>query len=145
LIIVPFEAKFSANDPDFKPYIKYDLRKQDAVEYLILLGLAGLNRVLTTLTFTASDKVQKSIDEYEELNNPVIGFFKEAIREEIRIENEPTNEVYKQYQEYCIRCNLQPLSNIEFSKQVKRFFGFDIADKKIQGKKYRIFVSGGLL
>lgn len=143
LIIVPFEAKFSVDDPDFKPYIKYDLRKQEAVEYLILLGLRGLKRVLDNLTFTASEKVDKSIDEYEELNNPVIGFFKEAIREDIKIENEPTNEVYKHYQEYCIRSNLQALSNIEFSKQVKRFFGFEIADKKIQGKKYRIFVAGG--
>jgi putative DNA primase/helicase len=143
LIIVPFEARFSVDDPDFKPYIKYDLRKQGAVEYLIILGLAGLKRVLETLTFTNSEKVQKSIDEYEEINNPVIGFFKEAIREEIKIENEPTNEVYKHYQEYCIRSNLQPLSNIEFSKQVKRYFNFEVADKKIQGKKYRIFITGG--
>jgi len=142
LIIVPFEARFSVDDPDFKPYIKYDLRKQEAVEYLILLGLWGLKRVLTTQRFTDSEKVQKSIDEYEEINNPIIGFFKEASREEIKIENEPTNEVYKHYQEYCIRSNLQPLSNIEFSRQVNRYFGYSIVDKKIQGKKYRIFVKG---
>lgn len=59
------------------------------------------------------------------------------------IENEPTNKVYKKYQEYCIANTLTPLSNGEFSKQVKKHFDFVIVDKKIQGKKYRIFVKKG--
>ena len=32
------------------------------------------------------------------------------------------------------------MSNIEFSKQVNRILNFKIIDKKINGKKYRIFV-----
>jgi putative DNA primase/helicase len=70
----------------------------------------------------------------------IIGFFKEVGHDEI--ENEPTKDVYKRYQEYCLANNLQPMSNIEFSKQVKKKFDFEIADKKIDGKKYRIFVQG---
>ena len=59
----------------------------------------------------------------------------------MKIENEPTNVVYKRYQEYCLANSLQPMSNIEFSKQVNRILGLKIIDKKINGKKYRIFVS----
>jgi putative DNA primase/helicase len=142
LIIVPFNARFSPDDPDFKPYIKYDLKKQEAMEYLIVLALAGLKRVLKLNKFTESEEVQAALDEYEETNNPIIGFFKEADAEGLQIENEPTNKIFKAYSEYCIRCNLQALASGEFSKQVKRYYGFDIVSKKIQGKTHRIFVKG---
>ena len=140
LTIIPFDAKFSVDDPDYRPYIKYELREQECIEYLILLGLEGLKRVLKNQKFTKSTRVERELEEYEESNNPIIGFFKEVGHDEI--ENEPTKDVYKRYQEYCLANNLQPLSNIEFSKQVKKKFNFEIADKKIDGKKYRIFVQG---
>lgn len=138
LTIIPFDAKFSVDDPDYKPYIKYELREQDCMEYLILLGLEGLKRVLKNQGFTSSNRVQQELDEYEETNNPIIGFFKEVGIEEV--ENEPTKDVYKRYQEYCLANNLQPLSNIEFSKQIKKKFGFEIVDKKVNGTKFRIFL-----
>ena len=140
LIIIPFDAKFSVDDPDYRPYIKYELREQECMEYLILLGIQGLKRVLKNRQFTKSARVEKELEEYEESNNPIIGFFKEVGEDEI--ENEPTKDVYKRYQEYCLANSLQPLSNIEFSKQIKKRFNFEIIDKKINGTKYRIFVKG---
>ena len=140
LIIIPFNATFSKADPDFRPFIKHELKNADVMEYLIVLGLAGLKRVLTNRAFTTSDKVQAAIDEYEEQNNPILGFFRECEDEGFQIENEPTNKVYKRYQEYCIANSLQPMSNVEFSKQVNRILHFHVEDKKISGKKHRIFV-----
>ena len=141
-MIVPFNAKFDDKNPNFKPFIGDSLKGQESMEYLIQLGIQGLKRVLTNRKFTSSQKVQDELDEYEETNNPVLGFFKECQNEEVAIENEPTNKVYKKYQEYCIANTLTPLSNGEFSKQVKKHFDFVIIDKKINGKKYRIFVKG---
>ena len=138
LVIIPFDAKFSKNDPDFDPYIKYKLIKPEALEYLILLGIKGLKRVLNNQSFTASSKVNKSIEEYEETNNPILLFFKEIQLDEIV--NEPTSEVYKKYNEYCLANSFTPLSNIEFSKQTKKQFNLDIVNKSIKGKKYRIFI-----
>ena len=140
LVIIPFDAKFSKSDPDFDPYIKYKLIKSDALEYLILLGLQGLKRVLTNQSFTVSEKVQKSLEEYEETNNPIQLFFKEIELDEI--ENEPTNAVYRKYTEFCLANSFTPMSNIEFSKQVKKRFDLEIINKTIKGKKYRIFVKG---
>lgn len=139
LVIIPFDARFSPDDPDYHPFIKYELRQQESIEYLIQLGIQGLKRVLQNQKFTESEKVQSEIDEYEENNNPIIGFFKSIEKDEI--ENEPTNQVYRQYQEYCLANSLQALSNIEFSKQVKRYFDFDVVDKRVVGKKCRIFIS----
>lgn len=138
LVIIPFDATFSKDDPDFDPYIKYKLIEPDVLEYLIVLGIQGLKRILKNNAFTKSDKVQKSIEEYEETNNPIQLFFKEVDANDI--ENEPTKEIYRQYNEFCLANAFNPMSNIEFSKQVKKQFDFEIKDKTIKGKKYRIFV-----
>lgn len=138
LVIIPFDATFSKDDPDFDPYIKYKLIEPHVLEYLIVLGIQGLKRILKNNAFTKSDKVQKSIEEYEETNNPIQLFFKEVDANDI--ENEPTKEIYRQYNEFCLANAFNPMSNIEFSKQVKKQFDFEIKDKTIKGKKYRIFV-----
>lgn len=141
LIIIPFNAKFSETDEDFNPYIKYELRKPEALEYLILRGLQGLKRLVTTRKFTSSSKVEARLTEYEENNNPIIAFFKEMAEENYEFENQPTKFVYQRYNEFCISNNYQALSNIEFSKQVKKRYGFKIVNKTINGKKYRVFVA----
>lgn len=142
LVIVPFDAKFTPNDPDFRPFIKDELCEQDSMEYLILLGLKALKRVLTNNQFTTSNRVQGQLDEYEENNNPIIGFIKEIGLD--GIENEPTKTVYRKYKEYCISNNFQALSNIEFSRQITKRCGFTVVDKWIPRiGKSRVFVNGG--
>lgn len=136
LVIIPFDARFSPDDPDFDPYIKYKLIQDEPMQYLINIGLEGLKRVLKNRRFTTSAKVESALAEYEENNNPILLFFKE----EVKIENEPTNLVYQKYTEFCLANSFSPMSNIEFSKQVKKHLNFDIANKTIRGKKYRIFV-----
>ena len=142
MVIIPFNAKFDDKDPNFKPFIGDDLKGQNAMEYMILLGIQGLKRVLENRKFTLSQKIQDELDEFEESNNPIVGFFKECKNEDFAIENEPTNTVYKRYQEYCIANSLTPLCSGEFSKQVKKHFKFVIVDKKLQGKKQRLFMKG---
>lgn len=138
LVIIPFDATFSKEDPDFDPYIKYKLIQPEVMEHLILLGISGLKRILKSNSFTTSKKVEKSIEEYEETNNPIKLFFKGISESEIV--NEPTNEVYKIYNEFCLANTFTPMSNIEFSKQIKKQFDLEIVNKTIKGKKYRIFI-----
>lgn len=144
LVIVPFNARFEEGQPGFMPFIGDDLKSQESMEYLIQLGLVGLKRVLENRQFTKSEAMQRELDEFEETNNPVLGFFREIDGdEEIQIENEPTADVYKHYQEYCIVNNLTPMSAGEFSKQVKKHYGFSIISKRMGKKVYRIFVKVG--
>lgn len=139
LLIVPFNARFSSSDPDYVPFIGDKLKTQEAIEYIIKLGVAALKRVLETQKFTESEQVQKELEEYEEANNPTLGFYKEVGID--AIENEPTGKVYRRYQEYCLANNYHAISNIEFSKQTKKQFNFDIVDKKVNGSKCRVFVA----
>ena len=140
LAIVPFDAKFTPDSPDYKPFIGDELKCQESMEYMIQLGLQGLKRVLETRQYTTNEAMQEELIEYEESNNPIIGFFREAENDEIKIEDEITSVVYRRYNEWCLSNSLQPLSNGEFSKQVKRHFDFKIVDRRLNGKKCRIFV-----
>lgn len=139
LIIVPFDATFSKSDPDFDPYIKYKLRSVSSMEYLIQLGLAGLKRVLAARSFTSSSRVEAELKEYEETNNPIISFFNEI--DETEILNEPTSKVYRKYNEFCINNNFTPMSNIEFSRKVVKYFDLEIKRKMIDRKNYKIYAS----
>lgn len=139
LIIVPFNATFSPDDPDYDPYIKYKLRSKSSIEYLIRLGVAGLRKVLDNQRFTVSDKVQKELEEYEENNNPVLLFFKE----DPRVVDEVSSVVYRKYCEFCTMNTFTPLSNVEFSRQVKKHYQVDIKIRKVRGKSIRVFVKRG--
>lgn len=141
LVIVPFDAKFTPNDPDFRPFIKDELCEQDSMEYLIVLGLKALKSVLSKAQFTTSKRVQGQLDEYEQNNNPIIGFIQEVGLD--GIVNEPTKTVYRKYKEYCIANNFQALSNIEFSRQITKRCGLSIVDKWVSRiGKCRVFVEG---
>ena len=139
LVIVPFNAKFSSDDPNFRPGIEDELKGQESMEYLIQLGIQGLKRVLETKNYTTSEKVQQELKEYEERNNPLLMFIKECEDEEFEVENEPTSTVYEKYKEFCLAESLQPLSKVEFSRQMTKTFDYEIVNKKINNKKYRLF------
>ena len=136
LIIVPFRATFSPDDPDYDPDIKYKLRSEESIKYLIRIGINALSNVLERKRFTVSESMQKELKEYEENNNPILLFFSE----DPKITDEPTSKVYRKYSEFCRSNGFQPISNMEFSKQVRKQYKVDIKQRKIRGVNYRVFV-----
>lgn len=138
LVIVPFDARFTSDDPDFNPNIRYDLQDQSAMEYLILIGLAGLKRVLKNKAFTKSEDVERAVEEYRVENNPLLSFLDEAGAD--AIENEAVREIYFKYNEFCIRNKFEPLNRIEFSRQVSRTLNFTTKDQRIKGEKVKVFI-----
>lgn len=139
LVIVPFNATFSKSDEDYDPYIKYKLRSESAMEYLIQVALDGLNRVLKNNGFTICQAVQNEIDEYSEQNNPVIGYLKE-LEPEIEIYNQPTRDVYLRYKLYCSENGFTPMSAGEFSKILRKKYDLEIKVVKVNGKSVRVFM-----
>ena len=140
LVIVPFKAEFNSDSKNFDPYIKYKLKDDEVMEYLIQIGIKGLKNVLKNRKFTISADMQKQMDEYEENNNPLLLFLKE---EEPEVENQTTQSIYKAYKAFCIANGFQGISNIEFTKQIKKNYKMDVVVKKIDGKAVRVFVRRG--
>ena len=141
LVIIPFNANFKNKDGSYDdPFIGEKLRSQEAIEYLIRIGIEGLKRCLTNKVYTTSEQLQEELEEFEELNNPILGFFKENSLGDI--ENQATKEIYGRYNEYCIDNNMTPVAKGEFSKQCKKYYGLTIVDKKVNNQKFRLFVKG---
>ena len=137
LVIIPFDAKFSNQDADFDPYIKYKLLQDECAEYLIRIGLDGLKRVLSNQQFTINEKIKEELKEFEEDNNPMLMFFNEVGDKML---NEPTKRCYQKYVDFCIENNLQRCSQISFSRQVNDFYKYTTKAKKINGKNVKVFV-----
>lgn len=138
LIIIPFNANFSKDDPDFDPYIKHKLLKKSSLEYLIKLGVDGLKRVLKNKSFTKSEKVQKELEEYEKNNNPILLFFDEVNKEEII--NESVPDVYRMYTVFCSENNFSPFSKIEFGRNITSYYGLVTKARRINGKLIRVWI-----
>ena len=137
LVIIPFNAEFSKDDPDYKWNIISLLTEQTATEYLIQLGLQGLERVLMNNGFTDSEAVTKQIDEFEKDNNPIIQFVDEFGEDAIL--NESTSEVFTMYDSFCYKNGFSKVSQKKFSMEIKRLLECEIGDERINGKKCRIF------
>lgn len=138
LIIIPFNAMFSKDDPDYDPFIGYRLKDAECVEYLVRVAVEGLKRILETNDFTQSEKVQRELEGYEEENNPIISFIKESGMD--MIINQPTNEVYKRYQFFMADNGFSlPVSNIVFSRYITKVLGIRVKCKWVNGRTIRLF------
>lgn len=141
LVIIPFNATFSKSDPDFDPFIIYKLKEQTSIEYMALLGLEGLKRVLTSRGFTESSKVTAQLKEYELENDPALLFFNDNEADEM--ENESTADVYRRYTIFCSENNYNPLAQTAFTKKLNTHYGFTTEQKRVDGKRIRVYVSKG--
>ena len=139
LIIVPFNAEFNKGNANFSPFIKYQLRSAECMEYLVKIGLEGLKRVLDAQGFTSTEGTEKELAEYAETLNPITMFFDEMGDSML---NEATKKCYRRYNEFCIENAMKPISHIEFSKQVKAYYGYGIKVMTIDRKSTRVFVKG---
>lgn len=56
-----------------------------------------------------------------------------------KIEHSATKDVYAEYAAFCVKNKLNTLPINTFSKNIKMLYNVRIVNKKINGKKYRIF------
>lgn len=137
LVIIPFNAKFSKDDADYDPFIKYKLRGEDVMEALIAKAVPALREVLVAQEFEHCSKVDANLEEFEKSNNPILEFFEEL--DEIDYLNEPIKLIYQKYSAFCMANNLQPMSAIEFQKQMKKEFDVVVKTVEKDGKKVRVY------
>lgn len=140
LIILPFNAVFTRDDPDFNPTIRQDILQMECMECFIRLGVEGLKRIISNKGFTKSEATEQAAEEYSMMNNPIKGFFAE--QEEDYIFRATVDEIYLAYQEYCRGIGVKPEqieSKISFGKSVTKMFKVESYQKKINGKNSRMY------
>ncbi|AZJ21550.1 DNA primase [Bacillus wiedmannii bv. thuringiensis] len=137
LQIVPFKAKFTPEDEDYDPFITDKLLSDESMQYVLLLALNSLKRLLDEKKFTKSKAVEEELVKYQEENNPIISFVN---NEDVELERSVVGDVYLQYKVYCAENGFQSVSNVNFSKQVRQMFGYKSHVQKVDGKSKRIFI-----
>lgn len=140
LVIVPFRAKFSKDDPDFDPYITHKLRAESVMKYLICLGLQGLHRVLENNGFTEPEIVSKALEGYKLQNNPILMFLNET--DHMTILNNATADVYRVYRLFCAENGFTEMTRSTFTKEVCRALECVTKNAKINGKVIKVFRKG---
>lgn len=138
LVIIPFNAKFSKNDPDYDPYITWKLKDEEVMKYLIQLGIKGLRRILENRGFTESRKVEKELTDYEIANNPILLWLQE--KEISEIENQPTKEVHRNYRAFCIENGFTEMTLMNFSKEINKRLNLTVVRRRINGQLTGIYV-----
>ena len=138
MVIIPFNATFSKSDPDYDPYIAWKLKDVAVMEYLCKVGVEGLKRILINNGFTQSKKVDAEIKEYTEYNNPILLFLNEMEKDEIL--NQETKLIHSQYEMFCDDNGFQSMGLATFSKEINRQLDCQSIQKRINGKKVRVFV-----
>lgn len=137
LQIVPFKAKFTPEDEDYDPFITDKLLSDESMQYILLLALKSLKRLLEEKKFTKSKAVEEELVKYQEENNPIISFVN---NENIELERSVVGDVYLQYKVYCAENGFQSVSNVNFSKQVRQMFGYKSHVQWVNGKSKRLFI-----
>jgi putative DNA primase/helicase len=140
LVIVPFNARFSKNDPDYDPYIIWKLRNEEVMKYLCKLGIEGLKRVLENKEFTQSKKVEKELKDYEIQNNPILLFLQDW--DVKNIVNQPTKDIHKAYRVFCIENGFNEMTLSNFTKEIHRRLGLEVKRMRINGKLVGVYVKG---
>ena len=140
LVIIPFNATFNKDDPDYDPFITWKLKDETVMKYLIRLGVEGLKRVLTNNAFSESEKVTNELRDYEIQNNPIMLFLQE--RDISEIENQPSKDIHKAYRVFCLENGYMEMTLSNFSKEINKRLGLVVKRVRINGKLCGIYVKG---
>lgn len=137
LMMIPFNAKFTADAKDYDPFIQDKLISQESMEYVLQMAITGLKRLLKNRKFSPSRTIDKETTKYEEQNNPIIGFIKEV---EPKLENEVVADIHRIYQVWCVDNGYQATSSSVFSREINRIKGLSTKVQRIDGKPKKIFI-----
>ena len=138
LVIIPCDATFSKDDPDYRPFIKYELLEEECLEYFIKIGIEGLKRVLANNQFTESKKCIDQLKDYEIENDNFLQFINDLTVDDV--ENKTSQEVYLRYTS-SLTGSQSALNKYSFSKRLCKVFGLKTTQKKkTDGKVCRVYV-----
>jgi putative DNA primase/helicase len=138
LMFIPFTAHFSKDDPDFDPFITDKLLSKESLQYVLVLGLHALKRILKVHAFTNAKVVDAESKKYEALNNPIISWLEE---EQPKLLNETTKDVFLGYSVWCTENGYRPVSQIQFVREISRMRHLTQRRQMVDGKRKKFFVT----
>ena len=141
-LFVPFNAKFSAEDPDYDPLIEDKITTDTALSYLLNLGIKGANRLIKKGKFTEPESVREALEAYKADNSTTLSWIDDKdLAINYFLENS-TDKAYSDFTDWCKISGIKS-NNVTgkktFFKEVIAKYGFEDKPKqKADGKRYFI-------
>jgi len=139
-LFVPFNAKFSVEDPDYDPLIEDKITTDIALSYLLNIGIRGAERLIKKGKFTEPDSVREALEAYKADNSNTLSWIEDK---DLNIKYFLDNSTDKLYSDFTDWCKLSGIKSANitgkktFYKEV--IYKYEFEDKprqKADGKRY---------
>ena len=141
-LLVPFNAKFTAEDPDYDPLIFDKITTDAALSYLLNIGLRGASRLIKRGRFTEPQSVKEALEHYKTDNSTTLSWIEDKGLDADYFLDNSTDKVYGDFTDWCKLSGIKA-ANITGKKTFNReiIYKYDFEDKPRQkgdGKRYFI-------
>ena len=137
-MIIPFNARFSSDDPDYDPLIEDKITTPEALSYLLNIGIRGANRLIRQGRFTEPQSVKDALEAYKADNSTVLSWIEDKDLSEDYFLDKPRDVTYSEFADWCKISGIKS-ANVtgkkSFFKEVAQKFDFEVKQKK-DGKRY---------
>lgn len=141
-LLIPFNARFSANDEDYDPMIGDKITEPTALSYLLNIGIRGAQRLIKRGFFTEPQSVKDALEAYKADNSTVLSWIDDKELNEDYFLDKPRDVLYSEFADWCKVSGIKS-GNVTgkktFFKEVTQKFDFEEKPKqKVDGKRYFI-------
>ena len=141
-LLIPFNARFSADDEDYDPMVGDKITTPEALSYLLNIGIRGAKRLMSRGKFTEPQSVIEALEAYKADNSTVLSWIDDTELSEDYFLDKPRDVLYSEFADWCKVSGIKS-GNITgkktFFKEVTQKFDFEEKPKqKNDGKRYFI-------
>ena len=141
-LFIPFNAKFSAEDPDYDPLIEEKITTPTALSYLLNIGIRGASRLIKRGRFTEPASVKEALEHYKTENSTTLSWIDDKELGEDYFLDNSTDKLYSDFTDWCKLSGIKS-GNVTgkktFYKEIIYKFDFEERPKqKADGKRYFI-------
>lgn len=141
-LFIPFNARFSADDPDYDPLIEDKITTETALSYLLNIGIRGAERLIKRGHFTEPESVREALEAYKADNSTTLSWIEDKDLDMDYFLSKPTDTLYSEFVDWCKVSGIKS-NNITgkktFYKEVVGKFDFEEKPRQRNGGK-RYFV-----
>jgi len=142
-IIVPFNRKFTINDPDFNAFIDEDLSTTECMSALLNRAIEGYKRLYLNNGFTESEVIKDELNKFKIANSNVLSWIAESELDRESLQRELIMTFYNDFLSWCHRNGVTHITGRKaFTEEIKNEFNLKVKPKKIPNtqKNDSIFV-----
>jgi putative DNA primase/helicase len=139
-LLIPFNAKFSANDEDYDPLIGDKITTPEALSYLLNLAIKGAQRLMRTGHFTEPQVTKLALEAYITDNSTALSWLDDKELQEDYLLETPRDTLYAEFVDWCklsgIKTNMITGKKTFFKEVANKFDFEEKAKQKADGKRY---------